>query len=364
MITPVFALDAEELFEIGQYTDAVALCKQGLELYPEYASGYAVLYKALLALEHISEAQSCLEKGLSFLPANRILIRLLNEHHDKYGLLYIEELPEFPAVFQADGTDTNLVSETADTNESTGELYTEPRVQSVAEEPEIIDAIPQYAENSENNTDDKFDHVELMEQTLTEDVLPEVVATAEVYVETPSIGVLTETHVRNEKVSSTPMRVIENAEQGEKVLIRASSIGLIPGLQFVPITLRKPARRFSSELPELPAFREFRKPILPAIKELTSTVKARTPLEELAARLEKARVAIVQEDTPTVHDTKDVEIVTPATETVAKIYETQGAYSQAVRVYEELIRSKPESANRYEELIQKIRNKPDVKKTR
>lgn len=361
MITPVFALDAEELFEIGQYTDAVALCKQGLELYPEYASGYAVLYKALLALEHISEALSCLEKGLTFLPSNRILVRLLNEHHDKYGLLYIDELPEFPAVFQAEET-TTTVSEVVNIDELSEEFFSEPDFEAVREESDIINTVPH---NTENITDDNFDHVELTEQqTFTEGALPEVVATEEVFVERPFKSVQPETPVRNEKVSSTPMRVIENAEQGEKVLIRASSIGLIPGLQFVPITLRKPARRFSSELPELPAFREFRKPKLPAIKELTSTVKARTPLEELAARLEKARVAIVQEDTPTVHDTKDVEIVTPATETVAKIYETQGAYSQAVRVYEELIRSKPESASKYEELIRKIRNKPDVKKTR
>ena len=362
MITPVFALDAEELFEIGQYTDAVALCKQGLELYPEYASGYAVLYKALLALEHISEAQNCLEKGLTFLPANRILIRLLNEHHDKYGLLYIEELPEFPAVFQTEETDTTI-SEKADTDESSDELYIESDFETVTAESDFINTVSYH---TEDNTEENADFEEKMEQqTLTEDALSEVVPTEEVVVDVSPKGVQPETHVRSEKVSSTPMRVIENAEQGEKVLIRASSIGLIPGLQFVPITLRKPARRFSSELPELPAFREFRKPpILPAIKELTSTVKARTPLEELAARLEKARVAIVQEDTPTVHDTKDVEIVTPATETVAKIYETQGAYSQAVRVYEELIRSKPESASRYEELIQKIRNKPDVKKTR
>jgi len=343
MITPVFALDAEDLFETGQYTDAIALCKQGLELYPEYASGYVVLYRALIALEREAEALNALDSGLEALPANRILLRLLNEHSAKYDTAKVDEPIEFPAIVSFDEP---VSSESEELQASDSDTPQEISTEGI--EPEtVITGIDEEI---------KPVYEEIADILLTTDNISEAVSADTQEENTADV-------ISSERLSYPALRIIESASQGEKVLIRASSIGLIPGLQFTPMSLRKPARRFSSELPELPPFREFEQTTIVEAELVETDIKTKTPLEELAARLEKARVAIVQDETPTVQD-NTVEIVSTATETVAKIYESQGAYSQAVKVYKQLAQAKPELKEKYEALIERIRNNADVKKTR
>lgn len=343
MITPVFALDAEDLFETGQYFDAIALCKQGLELYPEYASGYVVLYRALIALEREAEALNALNSGLEALPANRILLRLLNEHSAKYDTTKVDEPIEFPAIVSFDEP---VSSESEELQASDSDTPQEISTEGIEPKTVIIGI----------DKDIKPDNEEIADILLTTDNISEVISADTQEENTADV-------ISSERLSYPALRIIESASQGEKVLIRASSLGLIPGLQFTPMSLRKPARRFSSELPELPPFREFAQPMIVEAELVETDIKTKTPLEELAARLEKARVAIVQDETPTVQD-NTVEIVSTATETVAKIYESQGAYSQAVKVYKQLAQAKPELKEKYEALIERIRNNADVKKTR
>ncbi len=342
MITPVFALDAEDLFETGQYIDAIALCKQGLELYPEYASGYVVLYRALIALEREAEALNALDSGLGALPANRILLRLLNEHSAKYDTTKADEPIEFPAIVSLD----EPLSSVRELQVSDSDTQQEISIEGIEAET-VVTAIGE---------DIKPVYEGIADILLASDDISEVISA-----DNQAVNAAGEKSL--ERLSYPALRIIESASQGEKVLIRASSIGLIPGLQFTPMSLRKPARRFSSELPELPPFREFEQPVIVEAELVETDVKTKTPLEELAARLEKARVAIVQDETPTIQD-NTVEIVSTATETVAKIYESQGAYSQAVKVYKQLAQAKPELKEKYEALIERIRNNADVKKTR
>lgn len=344
MITPVFALDAEDLFETGQYTDAVALCRQGLELYPEYASGYVVLYRALIALERDAEALTALKSGLEALPANRILLRLINEHSIAYTPKVEEEAIEFPAIV-IENRPAETVNEVLLADFDT---ITELSADETESETDFTDAIADIEPVSE----------EIEEVLINDAELEEFIPATK-----PANLSYSDDEPKTDRPIIPALRIIESASQGEKVLIRASSIGLIPGLQFTPMSLRRPARRFSSELPELPLFREFEKQtiVIPGLQD--SEIKTKTPLEELAARLEKARVAIVQEETPAVQEST-VEIVSTATETVAKIYESQGAFSQAVKVYKQLAQSKPELREKYEIAIERLRNKPDAKKTR
>ncbi|MFP4545053.1 MAG: tetratricopeptide repeat protein [Candidatus Kapaibacterium sp.] len=46
-ISPLFALEAEELLEAGKIDESIALCREGLEAYPDYPAGLAILSRAL-----------------------------------------------------------------------------------------------------------------------------------------------------------------------------------------------------------------------------------------------------------------------------------------------------------------------------
>jgi hypothetical protein len=158
------------------------------------------------------------------------------------------------------------------------------------------------------------------------------------------------------RTSYPPLRVMDSADSVDKVMIRASSVGLIPGLHFAPMMKRRVSHISSGgSLPPLPPFRQF------APRLISQKVKNKTPLEELAARLEKARISIVHEEhVPT--SSSGNEIVSTATETVAKIYESQGAYALAVKVYQQLARSKPELCEEYEAKIRMLHQKIEDKK--
>lgn len=352
MITPLFALDAEDLYDAGQFTDAAALCRQGLELYPEYASGYAVLYRSLIAIEQYDDALSVLHRGLVAMPANRILMRLSAEHTQMmkhHSPNIVEESFDFPTVI--------------------GEVVTD-------------DAPPIDNQEEPYSYDDKFD-IEVIEAdnhdaaavSVSMDIEQDIAALKEEFASDRALAEPAEDNtepISYENVSKTetivaetslptrtsypPLRVMDSADSVDKVMIRASSVGLIPGLHFAPMMKRRVSHISSGgSLPPLPPFRQF------APRLITQKVKNKTPLEELAARLEKARISIVHEEhVPT--SSSGNEIVSTATETVAKIYESQGAYALAIKVYQQLARSKPELCEEYEAKIRLLHQKIEDKK--
>jgi tetratricopeptide (TPR) repeat protein len=365
MITPLFALDAEDLYDAGQFTDAAALCRQGLELYPEYASGYAVLYRSLIAIEQYDDALSVLHRGLVAMPANRILMRLSAEHTQMmkhHSPNIVEESYDFPTVIgevvtedappidnqeepyshddifdieviEADNHDAAAVSVSMDIEQDIAALEEEfaPEEDYGSEEefaPDRALAEPAYEDNTEPIS---FENVNKTETIVAETSLPT-------------------------RTSYPPLRVMDSADSVDKVMIRASSVGLIPGLHFAPMMKRRVSHISSGgSLPPLPPFRQF------APRLITQKVKNKTPLEELAARLEKARISIVHEEhVPT--SSSGNEIVSTATETVAKIYESQGAYALAIKVYQQLARSKPELCEEYEAKIRLLHQKIEDKK--
>lgn len=75
-------------------------------------------------------------------------------------------------------------------------------------------------------------------------------------------------------------------------------------------------------------------------------------LEELAQRLEKARIPAIEEEK---------NISTPSfmpsivTETMANIYVQQGAFSQAIKAYQVLARNQPERLDHFEAIIADLR---------
>ncbi len=176
------------------------------------------------------------------------------------------------------------------------------------------------------------------------------------------------------------LRLIESApsDPARPRALRSSNMRLVPGLEFTPLrvqSMRKNHVRmhYLPELPEYPVIRGSSMNISPPIappkdnarrKKVETEKKSarvaepkRTQLEELAARLERARIPIVTEEPEVgtgIAPAPDAEEPMVISETMAGIYEKQGLYQQAIKAYRQLGRMKPERLEYFEQKIAEL----------
>jgi tetratricopeptide (TPR) repeat protein len=99
-----FAALAEEYRRAGQFDDAIAACRTGLQRHPAYLSARVTLGRSLLETDRYDEARQELEQVLRAAPENLAAIRALAEIHHRVG-----ELPETDHQFPT--TETPPVAE-------------------------------------------------------------------------------------------------------------------------------------------------------------------------------------------------------------------------------------------------------------
>ncbi len=188
------------------------------------------------------------------------------------------------------------------------------------------------------------------------------------------------------RLHESQLRFIDTTSgSGEKAAhrsLRASNMRLVPGLEFTPLrvqSMRKHVPRSYSlgEPPAFPVIRGSEMNISPAIapspekeqrkrkgdgeRRIKAEVK-RTQLEELAARLERARIPVVTEEPEpgfprfAASDASEPMVIS---ETMAGIYEQQGLYEQAIKAYRQLARIKPEKLEYFEQKIAQLAKKPE-----
>jgi len=80
-----FAQLAEEYRRIGEYVQAVKICRDGLMRHPGYVSAQVTLGRALVELKNFDEARTELEGVLKVAPDNLAAIRALAEIHQQTG---------------------------------------------------------------------------------------------------------------------------------------------------------------------------------------------------------------------------------------------------------------------------------------
>lgn len=194
------------------------------------------------------------------------------------------------------------------------------------------------------------------------------------------------------------LRLIETAkvEGHTGRTLRSHNLRLIPGLEYTPLRIEssRKQQRHKTNVPEPPPFPAIRGSRMqqhmmpsftfspPPLPDLESSLRNRlgaipnaeqqeasrklSPLEELAARLERARIPAVAEidetpqpiPPPTTTKSKTEGIV--VSETMALIYEKQGALDQAVYAYTQLIAEKPEKAEHFRQKIEEIQLRMEV----
>lgn len=292
-VSPLFAIEADALFSDGQLEDALELCHAGLAEYPEYTSAYALKARILAALGRDDAAHETITNGLEHSVRNAALMRVAAE----------TGMP--PVTFVSKVTTLPVAKE-------------------------VAAALVYHTPEAANDDTAK----------------PET---------TPPLP----------RESVTNLRIIEIAHHHfpHPLTWRANDAGLIPGLNYTAIRLHHHEKRLESTVLDFPPFPEFvRRKKMPLPDEtIPITVspepepepqsKHQTPLEELAMRLERARIPIAREDTGRNEHAAVPKFVT---DTMAAIYEKQGAFGQALKAYQMLARNKPENLAIYQAKINEI----------
>ena len=80
-----FAQLAEEYRRMGEYVEAVKICRDGLDRHPGYLSAQVTLGRALVELKNFDEARTELEAVLKVAPDNLAAIRALADIHQQTG---------------------------------------------------------------------------------------------------------------------------------------------------------------------------------------------------------------------------------------------------------------------------------------
>ncbi|MFM2133550.1 MAG: hypothetical protein RL156_831 [Bacteroidota bacterium] len=78
-ISPLFAIDAQKLLGTGDASGAVHLLEKGIEVYPEYATAYAVMARAYMQMRDVESAYEWVQRGLKQFPTHRALVILEQE---------------------------------------------------------------------------------------------------------------------------------------------------------------------------------------------------------------------------------------------------------------------------------------------
>ncbi len=164
---------------------------------------------------------------------------------------------------------------------------------------------------------------------------------------------LSEREVRRER--DVPLRLVEGAGEAT-VRLRSSLVRLIPGLEFAPLRSELSVMPVWGNLPPPPPFPATVELALQEAERSEPTGIDLSPLEELARRLESARIPVPDEQLSSVEEEPPPSPLV-ATETMARIYEQQGAYELALRVYEQLAERYPEKREQYEQAQARLRAK-------
>lgn len=91
-----------------------------------------------------------------------------------------------------------------------------------------------------------------------------------------------------------------------------------------------------------------------SIQRSDESMRSLTALEELAKRLEHAKIPVIEEEKTLPSPSFMPSVVT---ETMAEIYEQQGAYAQAIKAYQVLARNNPDRLEYFESKIAQLRSR-------
>lgn len=360
-ISPLFAVDAEELLENGQVQEAIDLCLAGLEVYPGYPTGEAVLARAYKMTGDADKANEILEEAISKNPFNKALETLKKFDLEIESIEKVERVSRF-SNFSTKSIEVreNIVeiekSDDGDENFETLEDF------KFDDEIDILSDIEDF-ENGSNNDNEELDLDSFMD---SEDDLEKELNESEIEVfedeieDDFNLDLIEEsfnleekylTNINEDYSDLEDFDLVEKFENEEAVLIDYEDISLISGLnkqgKIIDI---KPFKKeeilnvnFDYNFSQFPKGHQIT--IDGKISSLSVESLANSLIKKNASR---NRIENIESN---ISDFNVGEIVT---ETMGEIYFEQGAYNEAIKVFEKLKTQKPEKVKLYIRKIEEI----------
>jgi tetratricopeptide (TPR) repeat protein len=345
-VSVTFAVKAQQLLEEGNAGEAIQLCKQGLDAYPNYVTAYLILARACIAAGDYIAAEQALELGLKKAPRSSTARTLRKE-------------VQYAMRFKSKPSDGNGNGSGSSSSNNGGGLVPSGLQSALEEASTAVSFIDEGRELSSEQA---------------------------------------------EKTLGNYLRIIETDKSApeQQSSFRSNNLRLIPGLDFTPLRVESQSPQYAAQqrnstVPEPPPLTEFAewqqyqeslrnesavelpleaysaellkpqtgysRPPLPtprfSIREIESLPVAaeQTPtepneLDGLAARLMQAQMPDVKEmlqrpsEIPqylqdnageSISDDQPAAGTVIVSETMAKIYEAQGALTQALHAYQTLV---------------------------
>jgi tetratricopeptide (TPR) repeat protein len=324
--SPLFARLADLYLGKEQTVEALKLCEEGVQLFPDYYAGHLVQGKIHLALKEYSKARIALERARELSPHNHTIAGLLSSipkqpdestrTTDENYFIVAEEQPTAEVIA---GTELPV---------GNSEMQIEPAVeeindiQSPAKEPTVA-----YVPEKTYMTFDEY------------------------FVQHSEEASAPATMTLDEYLGSSPASPEREPEKPYRE--PTASASAVPGQEMLP-TLQH-------EVPE-PVFAS------PEQAQLFAEMMGETPaqpkpaspsIDELAEKLQKTEKIVPSENyqSPSPVETSKEETPGMVTPTLAEIYASQGEYSAAIQAYEILQFSRPDKAGEYQKRIRELQQK-------
>lgn len=319
-VSPMFALDAEELFLAGNKAEAIALCEAGIAEYPEYQSGYSLLIRFLSETGNFDKAKEYVETATSYFPNNA----KIEEYRKEIDKISSENI--------------RLINEIKNDNLSSTHIAQENSNFEQAEVSEIVESEVEEQEVSTLN----FEEISIDEPEATQE--PN-------YIQSPSEN---ETQSNEIKLKKGFIKILSNRiiSSSDEYKIKAYDRDILSGLfdyNFYDIDTSK------SEPEEIKFISDF------DLNTITSKYeKKKVENDDFAKLAEKIKLIKIQPVSDDISQDSEIDAemealeedyAPPATETMANILVMQGAYSKAIDIYRELARKSPDKVNYYDQKI-------------
>lgn len=392
--SPLFAVEAQELLDEGKVQEAIDLCNEGLKIFPNYQAAVGILAQAYKQIGDEEKANETLNEAIEKFPTSKSLgnLKKFDLELPKFIETDIEDIKEMNSediladLSKYEEHDSNIeeVEEGLDDvgfgeydfgDEVVDEAIEEEIVEiededSLGEEIESnvefnIELNDEFEDDSETDLADKFEDIDGEEDVLV-DIEDENVDIIDVLGDENEFG----DDEIEETIIDESLEILDSKEVGnekdedlESDVDEVVELDMLDKDLFGEWNINELMPRFSYEfnldtLPDLEFIERFKGvelelPIYFGDDSASNTLE----LDTLAKNLEGAKIGPAGSK-PNVAEGDFSEVNQPqiATETLAKIYEEQDAFGEAIRIYELLAEQEPERNEYFESKIEKLKN--------
>ena len=355
IFSPLFALQAEELLLMGDYKTAETMCREGLHHYPDYVAAQSLLALSLIKQNKTDEAHSLAEtlNARSKKAAEAIRANLNN---DSILQLYVDK--EEISTNEMHDTDSwdEFEEILVDTQKQSDIKNTDSEVSELSD-----DSIDNLTLETEETPDEVADEEDIHENIET---VEEIEIDEEITYSADPVGFESEDIYEPEQEDE----VINNDEVADEVDIPETDnikedVDIIDEYSLISSLYEVESDKVPSadqnDIGIVPGFETILQDDLLSVLEadiFDDSKSITDELSELAKKLENSSIPIEhneEDDEPEENEYRS-EVIS---ETLAKIYEMQGAYNDAITAYRKLAEIEPSRKEVYEEKIENILSK-------